>query len=89
VGQFFHHGGLAGSAYGEVANTDDGAAELVAAKDMRVEETEAQGDDSQIEKGEGEKNDPENAGTLAGATLQDDVDRELFETVEEATHDSA
>jgi hypothetical protein len=89
AGQFFHHGGLAGSADGEVADTDDGAAELMAAKDMRVEETEAQGDDPQIEKGEGEKNDPENAGTLAGATLQDDVDRELFETVEEATHDSA
>ena len=58
----------------------------MSALEMIFEKINPERDDSKIEPGEGEQQPPQDAGTLACAALQDDIDGKLFEAVEKTPH---
>ena len=73
---------------GEVSDADHGTSDLMSSEEVCPVKAESAGNDEAVDGGNSEKNAPQDAGTLSGAPFQDDVDRKLFETVEEAPHPS-
>ena len=69
AGEFFDHGGLAGTADGEVADADDHDADRVAAEDGVLVEAGADAHDAGVDGGEEEKERLEEGGSATGGTI--------------------
>ena len=69
AGEFFDHGGLAGTADGEVAHADDHDADGVAAEDRILVEAGADAHDAGVDGGEEEKERLEEGGSATGGTI--------------------
>ena len=82
AGEFFHHGGLAGTADGEVADADDHDADRVAAEDGVLVEAGADAHDAGVKGGEEKKEGLEEGGSATGGTIEDDIGGKLFEGFE-------
>ena len=82
AGEFFHHGGFAGTADGEVADADDHDPDRVAAEDGILVEAGAKAHDAGVEGGEEEKERFEEGGSATGGTIEDNIGGKLFEWFE-------
>ena len=69
AGEFFDHGGLAGTADGEVAHADDHDADGVAAEDRILVEAGADAHDAGVDGGEEEKERLEEGGSATRSTI--------------------
>ena len=82
AGEFFHHGGLAGTADGEVADADDHDPDRVAAEDGVLVEAGADAHDAGVKGGEEKKEGLEEGGSATGGTIEDNIGGKLFEWFE-------
>ena len=82
AGEFFDHGGLAGTADGEVADADDEGADRVTAEDGIMIEAGAEPHDAGVDGGEEKKKGLQEGGSPSSRTVEDDVGGELLEGFE-------
>ena len=82
TGKFFHHGGLAGSAHGEIADADDHDTDRVAAENGVLVKAGANAHNACVDRCEEEKEGLKEGGSTARSAIEDDIGRKLFEGFE-------
>lgn len=84
--QFLDHGSLSRAADSQVADAYHGAADLMVPEQMGLIKAKAQENNRKVKKGNSQQQNAQDARAFSGATLQNDIDCKLFETVEKTPH---
>jgi hypothetical protein len=85
-GKFFDHGGLAGSADRQIADTDDETPELSLLQNSIAIQAETELNDREIKEGEKPKRDPQQGCAKTVPLIEDDFDRILFKLIQAPPH---